>query len=237
MFRRDIANPRSRPLTAHTENAQPRSPHCQLAYFHALNRNSPVRACIVRFRQHTITTFLRLHPHGHTREEYAQLAAIPLASDRADTLVMNIIAVHHPIKYLAQSIAFRHAAGLKSGALTLRYIAQLAGMLAGIAPLWIAIRLTPLHQFVLAALALLPGIAASLCTLNADAITRGFSFILVAQCFRAISRTTRIGWTEVCQRGLTALAVLLRKGRIHRSRSWCSRFCVCDSLMSAIAAQ
>ena len=184
----------------------------ELAYFHGLSRKSPAPAGIVRFRREALATFVRLSPNGYSRQEYARLAAIPLDAARPDTLTMNIFTVHHPINYFVQSTAFRIAAEMNARPLTLLYVARLAGMLAGVALLWLAIRVTPSQKFTMAALALLPGIVDARSTLNADALTSGFAFLFIAVCLRAIVRTARITSNELALIAIAALAIASAKG-------------------------
>jgi uncharacterized membrane protein len=184
----------------------------EIAYGQSLSRTSHLPAGIVAFRKHAFTLYFENHPDGYSRREFDALAAIPLAADRLDTLQMNIFTVHHPINYAAQALAFRLAASAGVRPLGLMYVARIAGTLIGILLLWLAIRVTPSQHYSMAAIALLPTIAASRSTINADAITIGLALLFTALTLRAVQRTAPIARGEVFILALAALGIASAKG-------------------------
>lgn len=184
----------------------------EIAYAHLLSRKTPVPAGIVEFRQRAYTLYFATHPDGYSRLEYQRLAAISLSADRTDTLRVNIFTVHHPLNYLAQSIAFRVAAELGARPLVLLYVARIAGMLVGILLVWLAIRVMPAQQYAMAAIALLPTAVTSHSTLNADAVTDGIALLFIALAVRAIVRKTPMTGRETGALALTAIGIACCKG-------------------------
>jgi uncharacterized membrane protein len=68
--------------------------------------------------------------------------------------------------------------------LWLFYLGRIAGLLAGIALTFFAIRIIPFHKWTLTAIALLPPVAFSRSTLDADQFTIGLAFLFLALALR-----------------------------------------------------
>lgn len=128
-------------------------------------------------------------PFGYDAQKFAAVAAIPLDAARPRTLAANPIAVLHPVSYAVQAPAI--ALGMQFGLspLALFTLGRLAGLAAGLALTWAAIRAMPAGRHALAALALLPTILFGRSTLDADQITNGLAFLFVALTLREIVKT------------------------------------------------
>jgi uncharacterized membrane protein len=147
--------------------------------------------------------FFQELPFGFTRAEYSTMAAIPLRADASVTLPSDPIAIHHPLSYLPQVMAFRLVAVVDAAPLTLFYVTRVAGFVAALLLTFCAIRLMPSHRYALAALALLPPIVYSRSTVDADPLTNALAFLFIACTLRAMVGE---GLLEV--RRLLGLAVL-----------------------------
>jgi uncharacterized membrane protein len=183
-----------------------------IAYFHILDKESKVPAGVVAFIYHGMAHYLKADWVAYSRTEYERLAAIPLDAGRAGTLMMNILTVNHPINYLPQAVAFRLAAEAGAKPLALLYIARLAGLAAGIALTWLAIRVMPSHRYLLAGFALLPTIVYFRSFLHTDAVTDGMAFLFIALALRAITETKPISTKESFLLALFALLIASCKG-------------------------
>lgn len=141
-------------------------------------------------------------PYSYSRAEFEKVASIPLQAERPRTVPPNPIAVLHPASYLPQVpiVALGQLFGLSP--LTLFYLGRLAGLAAGIALTFFAIRIIPIHKHGLAAIALLPTILFSRSTLDADQFTNGLAFVFLALTMREIAAEGRIKASA-----LTSLAV------------------------------
>ena len=141
-------------------------------------------------------------PYSYSRADYEKMAAIRLQADEPKILPPNPIAVLHPASYLPHLPAMAVAQRLGLSPLVLLYVGRVAGLLAGIALTFAAIRVIPFHKHALAAIALLPPILFTRSTLDADQFTVGLSFLFLALVIREIAGTGRIG-----TRTLAALAI------------------------------
>jgi uncharacterized membrane protein len=134
----------------------------------------------------------RSPPYSYSKAEFDALSSIPLRADAPAPVRPNPIAVLHPVSYLPQvpAIAIGQALGLSP--LASFYIGRVAGLLAGVALTFYAIRAIPMHKHALAAVALLPPILFSRSTLDADQLTNGLAFLFVALVVREIGGGGRI---------------------------------------------
>jgi hypothetical protein len=141
-------------------------------------------------------------PYSLSRAEFRELSQIPLGADRPRLVPPNPIAVLHPICYLPQApvIALGIALGLPP--LAIFYLGRLAGLVAGIALTFLAIRIMPVRKTSLAAIALLPPILFSRSTLDADQLTNGLAFLFFALVVGAIA-----GRGDLRPRTIAALAL------------------------------
>lgn len=149
----------------------------------------------------------RSPPYAYSRSDFDKMASIPLQADEPQLVPANPIAVLHPLSYLPQSAAIALGQRLGLSPLALFYIGRVAGLLAGIALTFCAIRTIPVHRHALAAIALLPPILFTRSTLDADQFTVGLAFLFLALVFREIAASGRIGTRALA--GLAAGAFIL----------------------------
>ena len=144
----------------------------------------------------------RSPPYSYSRADFDKMAAIPLQADEPRILHPNPIAVLHPVSYLPQSAAIALGQSVGLSPLVLFYSGRFAGLLAGIALTFLAVRTIPIHKHALAAVALLPPILFTRSTLDADQFTVGLAFLFLALMIREIAAGGRIG-----TRALAGLAI------------------------------
>lgn len=131
-------------------------------------------------------------PYSYSRADFEKLASIKLQADEPRVLRSNPIAVLHPVSYLPQAPAIAVGQLLGLSPLALFYIGRMAGLLAGIALTFFAIRVMPIHKYGLAGIALLPPILFTRSTLDADQFTVGLAFLFLALVFREIAAPGRV---------------------------------------------
>ena len=146
-------------------------------------------------------------PYSYSRADFDKMAAIPLQADEPSIVPANPIAILHPASYLPQAPAIALAQRLGLSPLVLFYVGRIAGLLAGIALTFAAIRVIPFHKHALAAIALLPPILFTRSTLDADQFTVGLAFLFLALVIREIAGTGRIGTRTLA--GLAIAAFVL----------------------------
>lgn len=134
----------------------------------------------------------RSPPYSYSRSDFEKIAAILLQADEPRIVPPNPIAVLHPVSYLPQSAAIAAGQWVGLPPLALFYSGRLAGLLAGIALTFFAIRAIPIHRHALAAIALLPPILFTRSTLDADQVTVGLAFLFLAFVIREAAAVGRI---------------------------------------------
>jgi uncharacterized membrane protein len=141
-------------------------------------------------------------PYSYTREEFQALADIPLDAQNPVEMEPNGIAVLHPLSYLPQVpvLFLGETFGLRP--IVLFYLARFAGLLAGIALTYFAIKAIPIHKHALAAIALLPIVVYSRSQLDADQFTNGLAFLFLAWVMREI-----VAGGPITRRALAGLIV------------------------------
>ncbi len=128
-------------------------------------------------------------PYGYSREQFRQLAEVPLNPSRLGTLAPNPIAVLHPLCYLPQLAVYKIAELFEARPITLFMLSRLAGLFAGIALTALAISRMPFHGWTLAAFALLPTMTFGRSTVDADPFTNGLAFLFGATVLREMTET------------------------------------------------
>jgi hypothetical protein len=126
-------------------------------------------------------------PFHYSREQFDQVAALELRADRPALVEPNPIAVLNPLSYLPQVPAIWLGMALGLTPLALFYLGRLAGLAAGIALTFLAIRIAPAYKHGFAAVALLPPFLYSRSTLDADQLTNGLAFLFLAMTMREIA--------------------------------------------------
>jgi hypothetical protein len=123
-------------------------------------------------------------PLHYSRDDFAAAAAIPLTVDQPAVLLPNPIAVLHPFSYLPQIPALWLGEALGLSPVALVYLGRMAGLLAGVGLITLAIRAMPFHAETLAAIALFPTLLYSRSTFDADQFTNPLAFLLMALMLR-----------------------------------------------------
>jgi uncharacterized membrane protein len=127
-------------------------------------------------------------PLGYSREQFDRVASLELRADQPEVVQPSPIAVLHPVSYLPQVPVVVLGIWLGLPPLVIFYLGRLAGLAAGIALTFFAIRIMPVHKHSLAGVALLPPILFSRSTLDADQFTNGLAFLFLALTIREIAR-------------------------------------------------
>jgi uncharacterized membrane protein len=176
---------------------------------HWLIEPASVPAGIVRFIHVSDAAFPEgaQPPYSYSRAQFEALAAIPLAAGEPAILQPNPIAVLHPFSYLPQVPVLWLGQLLGLPPLLLFYLGRIAGLAAGIALTFLAIRAIPVHKHALAAIALLPTILFSRSTFDADQLTNGLAFLFLAMVMREIAGEGRIRAGALA--GMAAAAFIL----------------------------
>lgn len=161
---------------------------------HLLVGPAPLPGGIAEFLEASREKFRegRNPPYSYSRADFDRMASIPLRADEPRVVRPNPIAVMHPISYLPQSAAIALGRLLGLSPLALFYSGRIAGLLAGIALTFLAIRTIPVHRHALAAVALLPPVLFTRSTLDADQFTVGLAFLFLALVIREIAASGRI---------------------------------------------
>ncbi len=138
-------------------------------------------------------------PLGVTRAYFAGMARLPLDASVPAVLQADPIAVLNPIAYAPQAICIRVCCLLGIRPLASFYLARAAGLCCAILLTFLAIRRSPTHKYVLAAIALLPPLTFSRSTVDADQVTVAVSFLFIASVWRAALRTAPASAGEFLQ--------------------------------------
>ena len=149
----------------------------------------------------------QLPPYHYSSAQFDAIASIPLDARTPATLDPNPIAVLNPVAYIPQVGAYWLGEAFGWSPLVLFYLGRLAGLAAAIGLTFAAIRRMPFHRYGLCAVALLPTLAFSRSTLDADQVTNGLAFLFVASILRVASGGQPIRWRNVLW--LAALAFLI----------------------------
>jgi len=131
-------------------------------------------------------------PLHYSRQQFSQAAVLKLQADQPRIVEPNPIAVLNPISYLPQAPVIAAGQALGLSPLILFYLGRLAGLAAGIALAFYAIRIAPVRKYSLAGLALLPPILFSRSTLDADQLSNGLAFLFLALAMREVGAEGRI---------------------------------------------
>ena len=100
----------------------------------------------------------------------------------------SAIITYSPISYLASAFAITIGKILNFSPIILMYIGRLANLLVWLLFIYLAIRITPVHKWVLLILSLMPMTIFQGASLSADSFTMALSFLVIAIypeiCFR-----------------------------------------------------
>ncbi len=184
---------------------------------------------------------LRFNPDAKT--SYSQiLASHEFQFNDHDRVFIGFsnAAIHPPLTYLPQALGMFLARQFSSSLLVLFYAGRCLNLVAATALMFWAIRLTPIGKWVFTVLALTPMTVFLSASLSSDALTNGFSFLLIAYVLRcaagpeqsltrsSILRLALLG----CAVGLSKQAyfllptcyLLIPASRLGTSRSYWSGF-------------
>ena len=145
--------------------------------------------------------------HGATDRSYspfdiAIMKDIRNTGERVPAAFGNT-AAYSPVAYIPSLISVWIGNLFHATPLVLFYLARLGGLIAGIALLALAIRITPIGKLPMAIIALLPMTIAQISTISADTMTIGLSFLALAFTLKlSLSKQFPSKWQVV---GLLAL--------------------------------
>ncbi len=139
----------------------------------------------------------RAPPYRYTGAQLGELAAIALDAGHPAVLQPNPIAILNPVAYLPQTFAYKIGEAFGLPPLMLFYLGRLAGLAAGLALTFFAIREMPVRARSLAILAMLPTILFSRATLDADQVTNGLAFLFVAVALKAALGDKALTWRRI----------------------------------------
>jgi uncharacterized membrane protein len=127
-------------------------------------------------------------------------------------LVFSNSAVHSPLIYLPQALAIALARCVSPSVLACLYAGRVANLLATVALILLAIRVTPVGKWTFALLALAPMSLSLAASLSSDALTNAFSFLLLAQVFAcSFGKEYRLRRFDVAAMVLLGAAIGLTK--------------------------
>lgn len=150
-------------------------------------------------------------PLHYSRQQFEDVAALKLGAERPRVVEPNPIAVLNPVSYLPQAPLMAAGEAMGLSPLAIFYLGRLAGFVAGIVLTFFAIRITPVHKYGFAAVALLPPILFSRSTLDADQLTNGLAFLFLAMMMREIAAPGPIGGRNIVVLGITAFLLAQAK--------------------------
>ncbi|MCC6461642.1 MAG: DUF2142 domain-containing protein [Saprospiraceae bacterium] len=148
-------------------------------------------------------------------------------------------AIYAPVAYLPQALGIGIARLLTDRVLLWLYAARLFNLMFWLSLVGLAIRSIPFYQWVLAGLALLPASLAIAASCNADVLSNGLAFWVIAVCCRPLAETS--GWAAVLVLALNKLvlapfALLLRFRQAENWKSALRRALLPAALALATAA-
>lgn len=170
-----------------------------IAAFHPMIEPAQIPSGVLRFLHAAHDQFnpTRLPPYRYSAEQFQILSSIPLEAATTATLEPNPISVLNPVAYVPQVAAYWLGEAFGWSPLCLFYLGRAAGLAAGVALSFFAIRRMPSRAHALCALALLPTIAFSRSTLDADQVTNGLCFLFVATVLSAATGSGPIGRGQI----------------------------------------
>jgi uncharacterized membrane protein len=150
-------------------------------------------------------------PLHYSRKQFDEVAALKLRANQPRLVEPNPIAVLNPVSYLPQAPVMAAAQAVGLSPLAIFYLGRIAGLVAGIALTFFAIRIMPVRRYSLAAVALLPPILFSRSTLDADQLTNGLAFLFLAIAIREIGASGPIRGRTVAALAITAFLLAQAK--------------------------
>ena len=140
------------------------------------------------------------------------LRAKPLDPSARIFLPFQATAVYSPVAYLPHATGFVVARLLHVSAPSLCYIGRLSNLLAWVAMVFAAIRITPIYRWLLVFLALLPMSLFEAASLSADATTNGLAYLTIALFLRlALDPSRAVRKREIAALFVTCCLVALAK--------------------------
>lgn len=168
-------------------------------------------ASVLKFVAH----FRPMRFNPETKTNRAQImASAEYQIDEEDRVFVGFsnAAIHPPLTYLPQSLGMFLARQFSSSLLVLFYAGRCLNLVAASFLMFMAIRLTPIGKWVFTVLALTPMTVFLSATLSSDALTNGFSFLLIAYALRcAAGPEERLTRANVLYLALLGCAVGLSK--------------------------
>jgi uncharacterized membrane protein len=129
---------------------------------------------------------------------------IALDPQRTGFNVFSNTALYTPVPYLPQAAAILAARRWEPAPLTMFYLARIANLIVYLLLAAAAVRITPIHKWTLALVALAPMSVYLAASLSADAMTIGLSLLIIA-----VTLNLALGSERPSRRSLLALGLLL----------------------------
>ncbi|MEM1325784.1 MAG: DUF2142 domain-containing protein [Bacteroidota bacterium] len=139
--------------------------------------------------------YLRYNEAGKVNDEiWAKAKSIELQREETTFLDFPNVAYYVPMPYLPQAAAVWIGKQFELQPLYLLYLTRFANLFIWIALITFALRILPFHQWTIAALALLPASLVFHSGINADAVTNGACFLLIASLLSLIFSDEQLRW-------------------------------------------
>ena len=140
-----------------------------------------------------------------------RLAAIPLEPERSTYFPPDRALAYSPVVYLPAVVAV--ALGSRAGVrpLALLYLCRLSLLAAGLALVYVSIRVAPSLKWALCFVALLPMVGFMRSGISADTLTTGFAFLLLASILRLGEGARAVAASEVVLLASVGAALALCK--------------------------
>lgn len=135
----------------------------------------------------TMQTFFPINYHYNNKSTINNVLAflnLPLNPDKKIYSDISNIAIYPPIPYLANSIMMSILKLFNLSPLLMLYLGRAINLLIWAFLIYFAIKITPLHKWVLLMLALMPMTINQGASLSADSLTIGLSFLTIAFFFK-----------------------------------------------------
>jgi uncharacterized membrane protein len=145
----------------------------------------------VNIPENTVQVFKKFenipfHPENKINVSYEEIINIPLQPRNTIFIDMSNVGIvtYSPIPYLASGLFIFIGKLFNLSPLLLMYLGRLANLLLYVLIVFMAIKITPVHKWVLSLLALMPMTLFLAASLSADSFTFAISFLLIAMFFK-----------------------------------------------------
>ena len=135
----------------------------------------------------------------------------PLEPSNQSRIRFDNTAIYSPVPYLPQAFGVGLGRMVHANPLAIIYLGRIANLVAWIAIMYWAIRLTPIGKWVFVVIALNPTMLFLTSTMSSDAMTTGLVALLVAAILRLRATNKPLGWRQLIVFGALVVACALIK--------------------------